>query len=95
MKEYQFPHDTPEFIRENYPKITLEQVNELVKAGVMRRFRKLRKPRTLFVNEKNGSILYYNYYKEKFEQAYYFIDENHPLEVERQKKLTEKQNKQK
>lgn len=74
-------HDTPEFIKENYPQITLEQVQALVEAGAVRRFRKLKKPRTMYVNEKNGAILYYEYTKEKFQMCYYFIDPEHPKEI--------------
>lgn len=80
-------HDTPEHIRVNYPRITLEQVQELIKSGAVRRFRKLRKPRTMFVNEQNGAILYYEYTKEKFQMCYYFIDPEHPKEIEYQKSL--------
>lgn len=90
MKDYQFLHDTPEFIRENYPKITKEQIVVLIESGAVRRFRKLKKERTYYVNQTNGAILYYNYYKEKFEMCYYFIDESHPLEVVRQKELSSK-----
>jgi len=90
MKDYQFVHDTNEYVRENYPKITLEQVKVLIDSGVVRRFRKLRKPRTLYVNEKNGAILYYEYTQEKFKMAYYFIDPNHPKEIEYQNSLKQK-----
>lgn len=93
MKDYQFIHDTEEFIKENYPKITKEQILTLVESGAVRRFRKLKKERTYYVNEKNGSILYYNYYKSKFEMCYYFIDPEHPLEKLRQQKIAEKENK--
>jgi len=87
LKDYQTVHDTPDYIRENYPKITQEQVEELVKQNVVRRFLKLRKPRTLYVNEKNGAILYYEYTKEKFKMAYYFINPEHPKEIEYQEQL--------
>lgn len=93
MKEYQYIHDTPEYIKEHYPVITLEQVEALIELGEMRRFRKLKKPRTMYVNEKNGAVLYYEYTKEKFQMCYYFIDPEHPKEIEYQNKIKNDRNK--
>lgn len=79
MEKYQ----DPEYIRENFPEITFEQVQELIKAGVVRRNQKIKKYHTLKVNEENGAILYYNPVYKVYHMAYYFIDPEHPKEKER------------
>lgn len=78
-----------------YPIMPQEQYEELIRLGVCRRKIKLKKPRTLYCNEQNGSILYFNLWNNRLCMAGYFIDENHPKEIEYQQKLAEKKLKQK
>lgn len=78
-----------------YPIIPQEQYEELIRLGVCRRKIKLKKPRTLYCNEENGAILFYDFYSNRLKMCGYFIDENHPKEIEYQRILTENKLKQK
>lgn len=71
-----------------YPVMPQEQYEELIRLGICRRKIKLKSKRTLYCNESNGSILYYNFWNSRLCMAGYFIDENHPKEIEYQRQLT-------
>ena len=61
-------------IRENeeYNHVTYEQFMELWRQGVIRRTRKLKKPRNLFLC-KEGRFWYFEFYYKKWQYAGYFL----------------------
>ena len=73
-----------------YPIFQQEQYDELIRQGIVRRKIKLKKRRTLYFNVYNGVFLYYNFWNSRLCMVGYFIDENHPKEIEYQQKLAEK-----
>lgn len=74
-----------------YPIIPQEQYEELIRLGICRRKIKLKsKNRTLYCNESNGAILFWDFYSNRLKMCGYFIDENHPKEIEYQRQLAEK-----
>ena len=52
---------------------SVEMFNELVKQGVVKRTRKLRNNRTLYVNS-DGCVMYLDYYWKKYNYCGYFIN---------------------
>lgn len=71
-----------------YPIMPREQFEELIRLGICRRKIKLKnKNRTLYCNESDGSILYYNFWNSRLCMVGYFIDPEHPKEIEYQKQL--------
>lgn len=77
---------TEEELRALYPILPTEQYDELVRQGIVRRHIKLKKIRTRYLNPDNGAILYFNRWSGRLEMCAYFIDPEHPKEIERQAK---------
>jgi hypothetical protein len=61
-------------IRENLELMPWEMYQELLRQGVLIRTQKLKKPRSLYVNEE-GKILYLNHHYKKYNYCAKFKDE--------------------
>ena len=64
-----------EKVKLNFEEIPKDMFDELVRQGVIKRMAKLKKIRTLFVNEL-GEIIYLNHYNKRYEVCGKFKDES-------------------